>query len=444
MKKKNVFLILTFGLIINTFAQNTLELNFTAIDDTSFVQLDSIKVINRTQEKDTVLYYPDTILILDYQVAVEENRRDASVFRIFQNYPNPVIDRTTISFYIPEKDLVNLIVTDIFGQVILKTRQILNQGYHSYQFRPGYGNLFILTCQWRDKSSSIKIVKACTNTNNNNTFEYIKSELSSHKLKVIERNQQFQFDLGDKLLYICYNDTLQSGLIDSPVESQSYTFQFASNIPCPGIPTIEYEGQVYNTVQILSQCWMKENLNVGTMISGSEQMSNNGIIEKYCYNNETDSCNKYGGIYQWNEMMSYTNQPESQGICPQGWHIPSDDEWKILSGVTDSQYFIGDTIWNEWFYSGYDAALNLKKNTEWYLGGNGTNYYGFSALPGGAYFDTTIQFYNIGVYILFWTSTELSQYGSGILRGLYSSEDMIFRDFNGKMTGNYVRCIKDN
>lgn len=339
---------------------------------------------------------------------------------------------------------MELIVTDMFGQVLLKTIRTLNQGYHSYQFIPGYGNLFLITCQWRNKTNSIKILKASTNTNNNSILEYIKSEISFPKLKVTERIQYFQFNLGDKLLYICYNDTLQSGIMDTPVESQNYSFQFATNIPCPGVPTVEYEGLVYNTVQILSQCWMKENLNVGTIISGSEQMSNNGIIEKYCYNNEIDSCSKYGGIYQWKEMMMYTSQTESQGICPQGWHIPSDDEWKILSGVADSQYPIDDSVWNEWFYTGFDAALNLKSNTGWYLGGSGANYYGFSALPGGTYFDPITPFNGIGEYSSFWTSSELIQYGSGILRGLYSSEDEIFRDFNGKMTGNYVRCIKDN
>ena len=89
--------------------------------------------------------------------------------------------------------------------------------------------------------------------------------------------------MGDELLYICYMDTLQSGVLDSPEDNKSYTFQFATNIPCPGTPTVEYEGQIYNTIQIFSQCWLKENLNVGTMIQGGVGMSDNGLVEKYCY-----------------------------------------------------------------------------------------------------------------------------------------------------------------
>ena len=62
----------------------------------------------------------------------------------------------------------------------------------------------------------------------------------------------------------------QSGILDTPKEDTTYTFQFATNIPCPGTPTVEYEGQVYNTIQIFSQCWLKENLNAGLMINGNQ------------------------------------------------------------------------------------------------------------------------------------------------------------------------------
>ena len=87
-------------------------------------------------------------------------------------------------------------------------------------------------------------------------------------------------------------------MIDSPSTNQTYTFQFASNIPCPGVPTVTYEGQVYNTIQIFGQCWLKENLNVGTMINGEDEMTDNGIIEKYCYYNDQANCDTYGGLYQ--------------------------------------------------------------------------------------------------------------------------------------------------
>ena len=93
------------------------------------------------------------------------------------------------------------------------------------------------------------------------------------------------FTPGDELLLIGYSDIRQSGLLDTPAASETYIFQFATNIPCPGTPTVTYAGQVYNTIQIFSQCWLKENLNVGTMVPNDQETTDNGIIEKYCYNN---------------------------------------------------------------------------------------------------------------------------------------------------------------
>ncbi|MCB9250263.1 MAG: hypothetical protein H6613_17785 [Ignavibacteriales bacterium] len=83
---------------------------------------------------------------------------------------------------------------------------------------------------------------------------------------------------------------------------------------CPGIPTVTYAGKTYNTVQIGEQCWLKENLNVGTLIDQKVESMNNSIIEKFCYNNEEANCEKYGGLYQWAEAMEYLNSEGNKGF----------------------------------------------------------------------------------------------------------------------------------
>jgi uncharacterized protein (TIGR02145 family) len=90
------------------------------------------------------------------------------------------------------------------------------------------------------------------------------------------------------------------------------------------------DDQSYWTVKIGNQCWFAENLNVGTMIDSLSEQKNNAILEKYCYRNFESNCNLYGGLYQWDEMMQYTTIESSRGLCPVGWHVPSDTEWKIL------------------------------------------------------------------------------------------------------------------
>ncbi|MBI9039057.1 MAG: hypothetical protein JEY97_13060 [Bacteroidales bacterium] len=176
--------------------------------------------------------------------------------------------------------------------------------------------------------------------------------------------------------------------------------------PCPGIPTVTYEGQIYNTVLIGEKCWLKESLNVGIMIYGNEEMTDNNIIEKYCYDNDLANCNEYGALYQWNEMMQYSIIPGVQGICPSGWHIPSDEEWKLLEGTVDSQYSVGDPIWSFSGWRGFDAGLNLKSINGWDNNGNGVDLYGFSALPGGKRLSDG-DFVNLNEYSNIWCSDEV-------------------------------------
>lgn len=275
-------------------------------------------------------------------------------------------------------------------------------------------------------------------------LEYAGSEDSFPELKVVEDIQDFSFTPGDLLLCIGYADTLQSGMLDSLDESTTYTFQFATNIPCLGTPTVEYEGQVYNTMQIFSQCWLNENLNVGEMIPGTMDQSNNGTIEKYCYNNEPDSCIWYGGLYQWWEMMQYTTRQGAQGICPPGWHLPTDEEWKVLEGAVDSQYGIGDNYWNYDEFRGYDAGTNLKATSGWNYNGNGTDLFGFAGLPGG--FSSVIgTFYEIGYNGFWWSSTEDSDdepWGRNL--NLYYYNPGVNRYNSTEVYGFSVRCLRDD
>jgi len=442
MKTKIFLSFLALGIIVSTHSQNVIELTLTAVDSTAYVQLDSIKVMNQTQGSDTVLFYPDTILVLDCQVGISGTNIGTERFQVFHNYPNPVKDQTTISFHVPERDKVNLILTDMFGRVAIKTERTLDQGYHSYRFTPGNCSLFLFTVQWRESSRSIKILSTSSVFKKASALEYIGSGHSSPELKATEDIQSFLFNFGDELLYIGYTDTLQSGKLDTPDASETYTFQFATNIPCPGTPTVTYEGQVYNTIQIFSQCWLKENLNVGTMIQGIEGMADNDTIEKYCFNNEPDSCTKYGALYQWDEMMQYTTQQGVQGICPPEWHLPSDEEWKVLEGAVDSLFGIGDSGWNisaNW--RGYNAGANLKTTTGWFGTGSGTDMYGFSALPGG-YRSSYGLFFFVSRYGHWWSATEGNSSNAWYRRlrfYLYKA----YRFSLSKEGGFSVRCVRD-
>lgn len=438
MKTKVFLSILAVVLIVSAYGQN-LELTFTAIEDSTNVQLDSIKVMNRTQGVDTMLYWPDTVLIL-YHVGICDKFDENSNFVINQNYPNPVVDQTMINFRIPEKGDVKLTITDVMGRQVISTKRILEKGYHEFSFKPGNSEIYFFTVSLKEVSQSIKIINA--GLGGYCSLNYMGSREARLQTKSTVATQEFSFILGDKLLYIGNSDTMQSGMLDTPEESQTYTFQFATNIPCPGTPTVEYEGQIYNTIQIFSQCWLKENLNVGMMILGAEDMTDNDTIEKYCYNNEMDSCIKYGGLYQWNEIMQYTTQQGVQGICPPGWHIPTDEEWKVLEGAVDGQYSIGDVTWDiEGFSRGFDVGKNLKSTSGWNGNGNGTDLFSFSSLPGGYRFYGG-TFNEIGKYGFWWTATESISTDAWLRYPRYNY-DKVDRVHRGKGIGDSIRCVKD-
>jgi uncharacterized protein (TIGR02145 family) len=193
--------------------------------------------------------------------------------------------------------------------------------------------------------------------------------------------------------------------------------------PCPGIATVNYGGQIYNTVAIGGQCWLKENLNVGIMIDSLANPSNNGIIEKYCYGNNLANCTTYGGLYQWDEAMQYVTTSGTKGICPSGWHMPTNTEFQTLA----------TTVSND--------GNALKAVGQGTGNGAGTNSSGFSALLAGAR-GYAGNFYSLGYNPFLWSST-VDNATYAILMYLSQYDGSIFLTYNDKGYGFSVRCIKD-
>lgn len=200
------------------------------------------------------------------------------------------------------------------------------------------------------------------------------------------------------------------------------TFSTSSqHTPCPGIPTISYGGQTYNTVLIGDQCWLKENLNYSTS-SGS-----------WCYDNNSSNCDTYGRLYEWETALT---------VCPSGWHLPNDEEWKVLEGTVDTQYPIGDPEWDDSGYRGFDVGKRLKTTSGWDDDDNGTDAFGFSSLPSGDrnYYDG--NFNHLLNMTKFWTSEEHND-NNAWGRYIEGGYDGMGRYQSNKDNGYSVRCVKD-
>lgn len=190
-----------------------------------------------------------------------------------------------------------------------------------------------------------------------------------------------------------------------------------------GFSRVFYLGVYYNTVQIGSQCWLRENLNVGIRINGTQSLYNNDIIEKYCFDNLESNCEKYGGLYSWNEAMQYSTVSGIKGICPDGWHIPSLPEYFMLSNSV-----IGN-------------SNSLKAVGQGFGSGSGNNSSGFSALLSGIRI-TNGNFTNLNTGTYFWSSDEYSLTFANSL-SMNASDTDLGLNYHSKDLGFSVRCIKN-
>ena len=226
----------------------------------------------------------------------------------------------------------------------------------------------------------------------------------------------------------------------SSVESSSSEQSSSSKIGCKsetednceyGELVDERDGQVYKTVKIGDQWWMAENLNYQTRHS-------------YCYGEDSlYRCSEYGRLYIWSSAMDSVGKwgtngigcgyqkncspaPPVHGVCPEGWHLPNNNEWNVLIGA------VGGAS---------EAGKKLKSTSEWTNNSNGTDAYGFTAEPAG--YMTNKGDRRAHTEAAFWSSTEASNSNSYIEYLSFANNNTLL-DYTGKNYRYTVRCIKDS
>jgi uncharacterized protein (TIGR02145 family) len=207
---------------------------------------------------------------------------------------------------------------------------------------------------------------------------------------------------------------------------------------------VSYQGYDYATVLIGEQCWFAENLRSESYENGDAIPSNlsdsewgntsSGAVAVYgegsstCtnYSPDGDACdeawslNEYGLLYNWYAV------DDARGLCPSGWHVPTDGEWTVVTDHLD-----GASV----------AGGQMKTTYGWYTGGNGTNSSGFSGLPGG-YRSNSGNFLNAGDDGVWWSSSPVGSFAW--LRGLDYDDENVYRNGYNQHFGFSVRCIQDS
>lgn len=186
------------------------------------------------------------------------------------------------------------------------------------------------------------------------------------------------------------------------------------------------DGQTYKTVKIGDQWWMAENLNYE-------------VDSSFCYNDSAEYCEKFGRLYRWAATVGksesecgygYTCSLPSgniQGVCPGGWHLPTTTEWNTLfTSVGGSS----------------TAGTKLKSTSGWNHSGEGSDAFGFSALPAGNRGDNGI-YGSEGDHAFFWSSTEYGNSSAYNMYLFYGRDDVYLCYESSKRVGYSVRCIQD-
>jgi len=463
MIKKLVALMVCSWICACSFAQVTI-LTFSGKDaNNNYVRLDSVVISNITKSWQETIYYPDTILIMN-GTGIEEYGTTPR-FALSQNIPNPFNGISDFSLQLPEDNAVTISVFDLTGKKITELQQTLAHGTYIFRVFLSIPQAYLLSVNSGTDHAAIKIIN--TGNAGKNRIEYLSggNEMSiTYQLKSDKGQTQNPFDIGDTMEYVGYTTinylAAPSGVI-SQVQAGSEGIELAFSTlvsdgqPCSLTPTLtDVDGNIYNTLQLGHQCWMKENLKTtkyanNTAIALSNNLSTT-LAYRYYPDNDSSKVTSYGYLYNWLAVMggsssSSSNPSTVQGICPIGWHVPSDSELTELIDYVSSQrqYVCGDD-------STYIAKA-LADSAGWdttpgtcIIGSmhSSNNATGFSALPAGLYYGLHSST-NFSYFAYFWTATQSNNANACICDLNYGIEYVV-RFPRPKDIGFSVRCLRDD
>ncbi|MDR2591358.1 MAG: fibronectin type III domain-containing protein [Chitinispirillales bacterium] len=265
-----------------------------------------------------------------------------------------------------------------------------------------------ISVSWSEVSGATKyyVYRSATNGDDSNSYSLLATINTGWGLSAAISTTISHIDTGLSMGTTYYYKVAASNSVGEGAQS-AYVFAVPRIIT--DILTDTRDNKTYKTVNIGSQTWMAENLNFENA-GGS-----------WCYADKADSCAKYGRLYEWDTAMT---------VCPSGWHLPTRQEWGDLA------VFAGGT--GNYGTSG-TAGKALKSTSGW----DGTDEFGFSALPGGNR-DPDGNFGNAGSFGFWWTATENGGGNSADSRYMYDDYNSVYEgNSNYKSSGYSVRCVKN-
>lgn len=455
MKKIVAFSLMVCALT-SSFAQQVI-LTFTGRDaNNQYHRMDSVVINNITQGWNEVLLWPDTTLIMQNVIGIDDYAFSCD-FGLSNNNPNPFNGSTSVKLNLPGAGTVTMTITDVNGRIVETMHTpSLQCGTHQFRIEVAVPGLYFLTARQSGKTSTIKMVN---NGGTHNSIEYAGTTFTP---KSNSRGTTTNpFVPGDQMEYVGYATFYDEGLesehiLQTQDSSQAFILQFdeveeqIEGVPCLGTPTVtDIDGNVYQTVWIGTQCWMRENLRTTKFPNGTP-IPHTPFADFYELNwsypnDDSTLVGTYGLLYNWfavmnRERQTYANPSGVQGVCPDGWHVPSVTEFVQMKRAVSIQtinyaeeiasYLCGNTGWisSDVPY----AAGNLSSPSR--------NLSGFSALPAGW---RTGNANGFGRNAVFWSTSEFEGDGYAYTLSMYYNNTWTHTHDFSTLDYCSVRCLRN-
>jgi len=418
-------LILTFLLIIsqNIIAQDY-QIGFTGSGQSSTV--DSVLVINLEQGTSVTLMGTDVLSLIGtvglHEATLTDNHMSV--------YPNPMNESSTIEFYNPDKGLTTVRISDIAGKTLAKYNSALDKGVQGFSIQGLPSGCY----QINIRNSKVSCNTSLISVGNESSIPSIKykgkvSDDGSENLVKRSKNIiQMEYTDGERLLFRGMSSSQARIITLIPTENQILDFEF--------IECTDFDNNSYPVVTIGDQTWMAENLKTTHYLNGDEipNVIENSQWENlstgaFCWvTNDLSWKDAYGALYNWYAV------DDNRELCPAGWHVPTYDEWTILTDFLGGFYIAGGNM--------KSTRTEPDAHPRWILPNTGaTNESGFSALPGGIR-NTSGAFFTPGRFGYFWSSSEAISWEAWYLYIDTSWSVFNISTFN-EGSGFSVRCLRD-
>jgi uncharacterized protein (TIGR02145 family) len=431
-------LIASLILLTTGLRSQSITITFDATLNGASIPLDSILVMNLTAGGDTTIYFPDNELVLITVGIREAGSPDLAM----RSLPNPFAGSTEVMLEAAGGVAV-IALYDIAGREIVSQAANLTAGVHRFRVNCERAGVHLLSVTQGGVRRTIRLMA----TEGKGTASVMHLGGSERGMPKSDRSL-FTWSAGNELRYTGYvtgAGVVNSAAIDEvPVASATRTFVLTTVDNCSGASTVtDIDGNIYPVVSIGNQCWMAANLKTTRYTDGStipnvtddfawSQLTSGAWSN---YNNSAANDAIYGKLYNWYGAMS-------GNICPEGWHLPTDTEWKELelalgmpSGEVNNDGLRG---------AGQNVGGKMKATTLWNAPNTGaTNESGFSGLPGGYRVYLSGSFNELGGYGGWWSASETGTIGGAWFRYLDNAVVGVSRYYTNLSNGLCLRCVRD-